>query len=170
MINKTAEASFIQAASNNQTVATVPVASAPAPPPPASSALAAKPPFGWMGMNIQMQLLSETMKEWVLLHTGSTVHVFANPQLVTNIRKTNETLQVTTNAGTFEWKHKANLPWSDMEVWFDPNSITNVLSFGLLQEKYKIKYDNSVSDIFYVETNKGVIPFKRLTNQLYGGM
>jgi hypothetical protein len=72
-INKMQEASFIQQASKSVTFEATPPAAAPAPPPTTTP-----PPFGWMAMNIQMQLLNNEMKNWVLLDTGSTVHIFCN--------------------------------------------------------------------------------------------
>jgi hypothetical protein len=50
-------------------------------------------------------------------------------------------------------------------VWFDPNAITNVLSFAMAL--FWVKYDNAVADMFYVETPKGMLPFAQLTMFLY---
>jgi hypothetical protein len=63
-------------------------------------------------------------------------------------------------AGPFTVQEKAKLPWCDMEVWFDPNAITNVLSFAILQEKFPIIYDNSKADAFIVKTPKGDLKVK----------
>jgi hypothetical protein len=120
-----------------------------------------------MEMNIQLQLLNNELKQWVLLDTGSTVHVFCNKLLVKNIQNVPEQLHIKMNAGTLQCHQKTNLPWNGMEVWFDPTSIANILRFGLLQSQYKIKYDNNVSNTFFVETEKRVLTFERLTNQLY---
>jgi hypothetical protein len=137
VINKTAEASFIISASKTVTFDTLVAVQAPVP--AAKPPLAAlSTPFGWMAMNIQMPHMADEMKEWVWLDTGSTFHVFCNPKLVTNRRKIEKTLNMTTNAGTFACNETANLPWNEMDVWLDPSSITNVLSFGLLQTKYRI--------------------------------
>jgi hypothetical protein len=104
-INKTAEATFIQSASQTQTDSTPTVATTPSPP------TTSTPPFGWMSVAIQLQLITNEMKNWVLLDTGSTVHVFCNKQLVKNIREANKELNVTTNAGTFQCTQMATLPW-----------------------------------------------------------
>jgi hypothetical protein len=99
-INKTAEAILIQATpQKNSTNGRTQVKPAPGPPlTPSSSML----PFRWMAMNIQMKILNNEMKNWVLLDTGSTVHVFCNEVLVKNIQSTQEQLHITTNAGTFK--------------------------------------------------------------------
>jgi hypothetical protein len=50
---------------------------------------------------------------------------------------------------------------------FDPNAITNVLSFAILQEKFPIIYDNSKANAFIVKTPKGDMEFKLLSKNLY---
>jgi hypothetical protein len=75
-------------------------------------------------------------------------------------------VMVPTNA-PFTVKEKAKLPWCNLEVWFDPNAITNVLSFAILQENFLIMYDNSKSDAFIVKTPKGDLAFKLLWMNLY---
>jgi hypothetical protein len=125
LINKTREAAFIQQqvaaasaqSSDSQSVATNP----PMPPqPPANSQLTGDRLFNWMATSYSFSQPHEDMKKWVLLDTGSTVNVFCNPNLVKNIRKSNQDLQVHTNAGYFTARYNADLPWSDMKVRFDP--------------------------------------------------
>jgi hypothetical protein len=72
-------------------------------------------------------------------------------------------VMVHTNAGPFTVQEKTKLPWCDMEVWFDPNAVTNVLSFVILQEKFLIIYDNSKADAFIIKTPKGDLEFKLLS-------
>jgi hypothetical protein len=83
--------------------------------------------------------------------------------MVKNIKKVEKSLLIHTNAGIFEAEYTAELTWTDMKVWFDPNGVANVLSMGMLQDKYQVRYDNSKEDTFFVETPKGVIPFCPLT-------
>jgi hypothetical protein len=88
--------------------------------------------FNWMAIALLFDQHQENqMKEWVLLDTGSTVNVFCNPDMVKNIVKAEKALTINTNAGEFTAEYTADLPWSDMKIWFDPNAITNVLSLGL---------------------------------------
>ena len=123
--------------------------------------------FDWMGVNVTMNQVHTDLKDWILLDTGSTVNVFCNEKLIRDIRDSAQTLQVHTNAGTFESKQVATLPWHDIQVWFDPNSITNVLSFATMAEQFRITYDNKVEDVFKVHTPKGVLPFKQISKNLY---
>jgi hypothetical protein len=72
-----------------------------------------------------------------------------------------------TNAGTFTVREKAKLPWCNMDVWYDPTTITNVLSFPIMQEKFPIVCNNSKADAFIVKTPSGDLQFKLLSKNLY---
>jgi hypothetical protein len=87
---------------------------------------------------------------------------FCNKEFVRDIRKAT-LLVVHTNAGTFTVREKAKLPWCDMDIWYDPTAITNVLHFAIMQEKFPIVYDNSMVDAFIVKTPSGDLRFKLLS-------
>jgi hypothetical protein len=69
--------------------------------------------------------------------------------------------------GTITVQEKALIPWCDMEVWFDPSAITNVLSFAIVQEKFPVTYNKAKQDVFVVKTSKGDLVFKPLSKNLY---
>lgn len=174
VINKTKEAAFItQAAARSDEQSVVTSIPQPTPIPDAQQAASnvqqgEARKFDWMAVALAFDQHHENqMRNWVLLDTGSTVNVFCNPNMVKNIKKAEKSLPIHTNAGIFEAEYTAELPWTDMKVWFDPNAVANVLSMGMLQEKYQVRYDNSKEDTFFVETPKGVIPFRPLTKYLY---
>jgi hypothetical protein len=123
-------------------------------------------PFGWMACSIVMGQITDTMKEWVLIDTASTVNVFCNKAFVSDIKKAT-LLVVHTNAGTFTVSEKTKLPWCDMDLWYDPTTITNSLSLAIMQEKFPIVYDNSKVDAFIVKTPSGDLQFKPLSKNLY---
>jgi hypothetical protein len=158
-INKTKEATFIQNAVSARGE-TQSVVSAP------QAINQEQHPFGWVACSIVMGQIEDTMKEQVLIDTASTVNVFCNKEFVRDIRQATP-LVVHTNAGTFTVKEKAKLPWCDMDVWYDPTAITNVLSFAIMQEKFQIVYDNSKADAFIVKTPSGDLQFKPLSKNLY---
>jgi hypothetical protein len=119
-----------------------------------------------MACTISFAQMEESMRNWVLIDTASTVNVFCNQEFVRDIKKTIP-LVVHTNAGPFTVQEKAKLPWHDMEVWFDPNAITNILSFAIMQAKFPFVYDNSKADTFIVKTPRGELEFTPLSKNLY---
>ena len=67
---------------------------------------------GWAGAHIDFQLYqASTMRDWILLDNQSSVTVFCNPNLVTNIRASeNGYMHLATNGGSMVTKMKADLP------------------------------------------------------------
>jgi hypothetical protein len=68
-------------------------------------------PFSWMACGIGFHQVQDEMREWVLLDTASTVSMFCNADMVSNIRKEPRELQVQTNEAIFKSNMKADLPW-----------------------------------------------------------
>jgi hypothetical protein len=92
---------------------------------------------GWSGAHIQFQFYqAKEMKEWILLDNGSIVDLFCNPNLVQNIKTTNETLVLSTNVGNLFTNKCATVP-GYVEVWYDPNAITrNIESLMTLNNQH----------------------------------
>jgi hypothetical protein len=90
-----------------------------------------------MACSIALGQIDESMREWVLIDTASTVNVFCNKEFMRDVRKA-PPLVVHTNAGTFTIQEKATLLWCEMDVWIDPHAITNVLSFATVQEHFPV--------------------------------
>jgi hypothetical protein len=159
MGNKTQEAAFIQSAVSGRGDSKSVVSALPA-------LNQVQHPLGWMACSITLGQIEESMREWVLINTVLTVNMFCNREFVREVEKMTRVM-VHTNAGPFTVKEQAKLPWCDLEVWFDLNAITNVLSFAILQEKFLIIYDNSKADAFIVKTPKGDLKFELLPKNLY---
>ena len=75
-------------------------------------------------------------------------------------------LSLSTNGGGCTSDQKANFPGYG-EVWYNPNSMTNVLSLGGLADKYQVCYDSWVEDVFYVHTGSGIKKFAQDKDNLY---
>jgi hypothetical protein len=73
------------------------------------------------------------MRDWILLDNGLTVNIFCYPNLVENIRTSNETLQLSTNGGYFFKNKCATVPGFG-EVLYYPNAMTMGQSYV---ERYK---------------------------------
>ena len=72
---------------------------------------------------------------------SSSIHVHQSISFVVdllhNMHQVNSMLSLTTNAGVMTTNFKAELPGYSM-VWFDPQAMTNVLSFGNIAKQYPI--------------------------------
>ena len=56
-----------------------------------------------------------------------------------NMHQVNSTISLVTNAGMMTTNLKAELP-SYGTVWFDPQAMMNVLSFGNFAKQYPVRY------------------------------
>ena len=80
--------------------------------------------------------ISSKMKDEIILDNRSTESIFANPELVEGIRKSNSTLEMATNnAGTRLTNQEANVPGFGT-VWYDEGAIVNIFSFAELVDKH----------------------------------
>ena len=75
--------------------------------------------------------------DWILLNTCSLINLFCNCYFVCNVHQVNTTISLAMNAGMMMTNLKAELPSYGM-VWFDPQAMTNVLSFGNIAKQYPI--------------------------------
>ena len=77
------------------------------------------------------------MYDWILLDTCSLIDLFCNQSFVCNMHQVNTTLSLETNVGMMTKSLKTEFP-SYSIVWFDPQAITNVLSFGNIAKQYPV--------------------------------
>ena len=120
---------------------------------------------GWSGAHVQFYQ-AEEMKTWIILDNGSTVNLFCNPDLVTNIITTKETLELSTNGGNLFTNKKATVP-NFGKVWYDPNAITNIFSFAEMEKKYRITYDSTIEKAFIIHLPNKQLKFIQSNNGHY---
>ena len=77
------------------------------------------------------------MYNWILLNTCSSINLFCNQFFVCSMHQVNTTLSLAMNAGVMMTNLKAELPGYGT-VWFDPQAMANVPSFGNIAKKYPI--------------------------------
>jgi len=108
----------------------------------------------------------EDLKDYIILDNGSTLSLFSNPELVSNIKKSDRQMLMATNAGTSINDTVAHVPGFG-QVWFDPKAIANIFGFKDMKKKYRIKYDSEQEDAFLVYTQDGIIKFESTPEGLY---
>jgi hypothetical protein len=104
-------------------------------------------------------------KNWILLDNQSSVHIFKSKDMVTDITHVPATqgLIIHSNGGSQFTNKVANHP--DIgKVWFNPNAITNIISFSQCRHaNMHLRYDHQ-NDYFQLRThNNKVFYFKHMT-------
>ena len=109
---------------------------------------------------------NQSMRESITLDNGSTLSLFCNPELVKDIRQSNTTLKMHTNAGSKESNQQATVPGFG-NVWFHEDAIANSFGSGDLVNKYRITYDSEKEDAFLVHMEHKTVKFTRTPEGLY---
>ena len=105
---------------------------------------------------------------WILLDSESSQHIFRSHKLLTDVEPmTNgESLRLYTNGGYIDTYKKGK--FGKFSVWFNPNSLANILSLALVTEEYRVTMDSEVEDAFVVHiSDKHSIKFKKDDRGLY---
>lgn len=94
------------------------------------------------------------MHEAVLLDSQSSVDLFCNPRMVTNIRKSSHPMKLSTNAGVCTVDMVADIP-NYGTVWFSPKAMTNIFSMGNVRKKHKVTIDTEEENAMIVHGRDG---------------
>ena len=104
---------------------------------------------------------------WILLDSQSTVSVFKNRHLLTNIRPSDRPLRVHTNGGT-QMSSDIGTVKNFGDVWFNSESLANILSMAKVRKKCRITMDTSVEASMNVHRRDGTImKFREYRSGLY---
>jgi hypothetical protein len=137
----------------------------------------------WSGFQFQQETGTEVNEDWneepsnnkyahlkdvILLDTGSSMikATFMNEEMVTDIKKLDTPIKMTTNAENAMIGLEAKVPGNG-HTWFDPKQIANVYGFSHMVNKYRSTYDSEKEDAFLVHTNEGIVRFSRTLDGLY---
>ena len=99
------------------------------------------------------------MRDAILLDTCSSVDLFCKRELLQDVHETNVPLRIATNAGETVVNQRGTLPGYG-SVWFDPNAMTNVFSFGNMTDRHDIEYSHEERS-FRVKTPMYTYKFSR---------
>ena len=89
-----------------------------------------------------------------------------NPEMVTDIKVSEQPVSMTTNTGNKMIGLEATVPGNG-QTWFDPNQIANIYGFSHMVDEHRITYDSEQEDAFKVHTKEGIIKFTRTPDGLY---
>lgn len=112
--------------------------------------------------------LSMIPDTWVLLDSQSTVSVFKNPKFLTDIKeKDGDHLKVYTNGGSQVSKMVGTIKEYG-EVWFNTESLANILSLAQVRLRCRVTMDTSVEASMNVHRKDGsIMKFTEYRNGLY---
>jgi hypothetical protein len=83
------------------------------------------------------------LRQVILLDNQSTMSLFCNKRLVTNIRESDEPLTLQSNGGSMIVTKIADIGDNQPPVWFSSKAITNILSLKDAVKKYDVEYQSN---------------------------
>ena len=103
----------------------------------------------WSGAHINLSQLPDDLRDMLLLDTGSSTTIFCNNRLMDDIHEVEIPMDLKTNGGELITNKKGTVPGFG-EGWFKKSSMTNIMSFAELKDKFRITYDSNREDAFCV--------------------
>ncbi|KAI2491042.1 Reverse transcriptase (RNA-dependent DNA polymerase) [Fragilaria crotonensis] len=120
------------------------------------------------GVAMQIGKDGRLPQTWILLDNQSTVDVFCNKRMLSNIREHTNAMDIHCNAGITSTKWIGELKGYGT-VWYNPSGIANILSLSRVKEHgYRVTFDTSEGNAFHVHKSDGdVRVFSQSAKGLY---
>ena len=97
-------------------------------------------------------------KACLLIDSKSSVDIFNNAELLTDICTAKKPLKFHCNAGYIHVTQKGG--FGEIEVWYHPKGIANILSLKTLKRRHHVTYNSKDRDgVFTVHTSQVIIEF-----------
>jgi hypothetical protein len=93
---------------------------------------------------------------WILLDSQSTISVFKNASMLTNIRRSEHVLRALTNGGHQDSNMVGDFP-NLGEVWYNKHSIANILSLAHVRKVCRVTMDTAEETALFVHQLDGSI-------------
>jgi hypothetical protein len=106
---------------------------------------------------------------WILLDNQSTIDVFYNKAILTNIRRVPTKMRIHCNAGISTTNMVGDLAGYGT-VWYHKNGIANILSLAKVSREHNVKFDSANGNTFEVNKKDGngkTMTFNQSSNELY---
>ena len=100
------------------------------------------------------------MRGHILLNNQLSVHVFCDPNMVSNIRKASRQFSLESNGGKLPISDIANYEGFEEPVWFSKEAMTNILSLAVVKHEYIVSYNGDAFIIHHVRHGYSDMVFK----------
>jgi hypothetical protein len=94
--------------------------------------------------------------DWILLDSQSTISVFKNASMLSNIRRSNHVLRALTNGGHQDSDMIGDFP-NLGAVWYNPESIANILSLADVRKVCRVTMDSCTEPAMLVHRLDGTV-------------
>jgi hypothetical protein len=96
------------------------------------------------------------LRKVILLDSQSTIDVFCNRKLLTNIHRSPTPIRLQSNGGTMELRYQGRVAGYHLDVWYNKHALTNIVAFKNLIDLYDITYSRPDRSFYVHRTEHGL--------------